>query len=196
MLSVGFSPDGNYIGLGGETPTLSGPYFTLLDHTTPGTVSLATTYNTSRVVRSLDFSLNGSYVATAHSDAPYFTLLNRPTASTLSLAATYTGVAQGNGTAFSPDGNYIVLLCAGASNQIALLDHTTPGSVSLSATYTTSSSAQKAKFTPSGNYIAVANQATGGAPQFTLLSHNAGSIALAASYVLAGNAIDVSISPV
>jgi hypothetical protein len=49
-----FSPDGNYIAVG-HTGT---PYFTLLDHTTPGSVSLAATYTLPNSGNGAAFSPN------------------------------------------------------------------------------------------------------------------------------------------
>ena len=43
------------------------PYFSLLDHTTPGTVSLATTYALINVGRGAAFSPSGDYIAVASS---------------------------------------------------------------------------------------------------------------------------------
>jgi WD40 repeat protein len=55
--SVAFSPDGNYIAVG--TASSAGkPQFILLDHTTPGSLSLATTYGITGTVESVYFSPN------------------------------------------------------------------------------------------------------------------------------------------
>ena len=79
------------------------PYFTLLNHTTPGTVSLAATYTLVSTGNGTAFSPFGDYIAVAHSSPPSFTLLNHTTPGTVSLAATYTLTGAGNGTAFSPN---------------------------------------------------------------------------------------------
>jgi hypothetical protein len=70
---------GSYIAVGHNG---SRPYFTLLDHTTPGTVSLATTYTLPGSAAGVAFSPLGDYIAwTAIS--PYFTLLNHTTPGTV-----------------------------------------------------------------------------------------------------------------
>lgn len=48
----GGGPTGSYIAVG----RTGAPYFTLLDHTTPGSVSLAATYTFSDEVRDTSFS--------------------------------------------------------------------------------------------------------------------------------------------
>jgi len=81
---------------------IGSPYFTLLDHTTPGSVSLAATYTLASNGLGTAFSPDGNYIAAAHSGSPYFTLLDHTTPGSVSLAATYTLPSTGYGTAFSP----------------------------------------------------------------------------------------------
>jgi WD40 repeat protein len=107
---VAFSPDGSYIAAAHST----NPGFTLLNHTTPGTISLAATYtiaggSPSGSSLSTAFSPDGNYIAVAHFFLPYFTLLNHTTPGTISLAATYTCSSTANGVAFSSSGSYIAL---------------------------------------------------------------------------------------
>jgi WD40 repeat protein len=111
------------------------PMFTLLDHTTPGSVSLAATYTTagSGSSNGVAFSPDGDYIAVVLSTSS-LTLLDHTTPGSVSLAATYSLAGTGYGVAFSPDGDYIAV-AHGSSPRFTLLDHTTPGSVSLAATY-------------------------------------------------------------
>lgn len=173
---------------------LNSPRFTLLDHTTPGSVSLAATYVLSGDAWDTAVSPDGNYIAATHSTAPYFTLLNHTTAGSVSLAATYTlAGTEGNRVAFSPNGNYIAATHVGAP-RFTLLNHTTPGSVSLAATYTLQNNGLGVAFSPDGNYIAVVNSIT--TPYFTLLNHTTpGSVSLATTYALGGQGNDVSFSP-
>jgi hypothetical protein len=90
---------GNYIAVA----HLDAPRFTLLDHTTPGSVSRAATYTLSGDGYGVAFSPDGDYIAVAHFTAPYFTLLDHTTPGSVSLAATYTLAGSGYGVAFSPN---------------------------------------------------------------------------------------------
>jgi hypothetical protein len=63
--------------------------FTLLNHTTPGTVTLAATYTLPAAGYGAEFTPDGDYIAVAHGSSPFFTLLNHTTPGTVSLAATY-----------------------------------------------------------------------------------------------------------
>ena len=77
--------------------------FTLLNHTTPGSVSRAATYTLAGIGRGTRFSPDGKYIAVAHDSSPRFTLLNHTTPGSVSLAATYTLAGTGYGTGFSPN---------------------------------------------------------------------------------------------
>jgi hypothetical protein len=66
------------------------PFFTLLNHTTPGTLTLAATYTLLDAGSGVAFSPLGDYIAAVHANAPRFTLLDHTTPGTVSLAATYT----------------------------------------------------------------------------------------------------------
>ena len=179
---------GNYIAVAHN----AAPFFTLLNHTTPGNVSLAATYTLPGLGYATDFSPDGKYIAVAHLVSPFFTLLNHTTPGSVSLAATYTLPGGGRGTSFSPDGKYITVVQA-ATPYFTLLNHTTPGSVSLAATYTLSGTGIGVRFSPDGKYIAVAHGTT---PFFTLLNHTtAGSVSLAATYTLASVGYATDFSP-
>ena len=78
------------------------PFFTLLDHTTPGSVSLAATYTLAVDGESVAFSPDGNYIAVGVAANPNFTLLDHTTPGSVSLAATYTLPSTGRGVAFSP----------------------------------------------------------------------------------------------
>jgi WD40 repeat protein len=190
--AVVFTPDGDYIAVG--TPSSSG-YIVLLNHTTPGSVSLAATYNVGSAnigVGAIDFSPDGNYLATTGIlggvSTIGFTLLNHTVAGSLSLAATYNlansgGVSFGNGTKFSPDGDYIVVT-GGVSPYVTLLNHTTPGSVSLATTYTASSTSFGCAYSVDGNYIAFGSISD---PHITILdSSTPGSLSLVTTYTLTG----------
>jgi WD40 repeat protein len=157
MASAGGDATGSYIAVGNVT-TGAGSFVTMLDHTTPGSLSYITTYTLSGNSTEVDFSPDGNYVAVSNRSSPFFALLSW-SGSTLSLAATYTLENIGLSCRFSPDGNYIA-----AGNQFSgdygftLLDHTTAGSLSLAATYALSFPwCNSVSWDPSGDYIAVAD---------------------------------------
>ena len=81
---------------------IGSPYFTLLDHTTPGSVSLAATYTLPTFSFGVSFSPDGNYIAVVNTGGPNFTLLDHTTPGSVSLAATYTFPGNGLSTAFSP----------------------------------------------------------------------------------------------
>lgn len=174
--SVDYSSDGNYLVIGQESSTQG---VVLLDSSTPGTLSLATTYAVSNgnsvggfITK---FSNDDNYVL-AHGNV-FFTLLDHTTPGTLTLAATYTRAAGCRGGDFSPNGDYICLSSSGGT-LITLLDHTTPGSVSLATTYTIYDDSYGVAFSPDNNYIAVCGKTT-----FTLLDHTTpGTLSLSATY--------------
>ena len=93
-------PSGRYIAV---VNTTSSPFFTLLDHTTPGAISLATTYTLPGNAYATPFSPDGNYIAVGHAGSPYFTLLDHTTPGAISLAATYTINNTGRGVSFSPN---------------------------------------------------------------------------------------------
>jgi WD40 repeat protein len=142
-----FSPDGNYIACN-QTPSVFGTLnaFVLLNHTTPGSLSLATTYALSNpdnsVAQGCSWSPDGAYIALGSwisGGTATLTLLSH-TAGTVSFAATYqTGYSSALGMAFSPDGNYIAASgttngTSGGTEAVVLLNHTA-GSLSLATTY-------------------------------------------------------------
>jgi len=185
---VSFSPDGDYIAVG----HLESPYFTLLDHTTTGQVTLADTYTLPESGHAVSFSPDGDYIAVAHFGAPYFTLLDHTIPGQVNLADTYTLPSTGWGVSFSPDGDYIAVGHS-TSPYFTLLDHTTPGQVTLADTYMLPGVGYSVPFSPDGNYIAVANF---GAPHFTLLDHTTpGQVTLADTYTLPATGRGVSFSP-
>jgi len=168
---------GSYIALIHSTS----PYFTLLDHTTPGSVSSAATFTLDgppTTFGALDFSPDGSYIAMGNKNA-YFTLLDHTTAGSVSLKSKSQSLTDDDPEAISvsPDGNYIAV---GHVTKVNLLNFSNPSSLSVAATYTFSGSANKVRdvaFSPDGKYIAVAHQSN---PRLTLLDHTtAGSLSLA-----------------
>jgi 6-phosphogluconolactonase (cycloisomerase 2 family) len=96
--TLAFSSDGNYLASVNNTS----PSFTLLNHTTPGTLTLATTYALAGEARGVSFTASGDYIAVAHATSPFFTLLDHTTPGSVSLAATYTLAGTGNAVAFNP----------------------------------------------------------------------------------------------
>jgi WD40 repeat protein len=140
--------------------TKTTPYFTLLDHTTPGTVTLATTYAIGAASRNVKFSPDGNYIAVANTG---ITLLSF-SAGSVSLATTY-NAGTGGGLSYTPDGNY---LASGTSSPgLTLLNSSTPGSLSLATTYS-SGSIDNAEFSSDGNYLAIS---TTGQTNLRLLNH-------------------------
>ena len=83
--SAGGGGDGSYIAA--VHGLFATPYFTLLDHTTPGTVSLSATYNLGTLGKGTDFSPSGDYIAAA-SEGAIVALLNHTTPGTVSISAT------------------------------------------------------------------------------------------------------------
>jgi WD40 repeat protein len=177
-------PSGSYIAITHN----SSPYFTLLDHTTPGAVSLATTYNLGSPGRSTVFTPDGDYIAVSYNSAPQLTLLDHTTPGSVLLASTYSlGSTQPNfGMAFSPDGTYLAVPTIGG-NSLTLLHYSAPGTVSLASTYSTQSpsfgptAVWLCAWSPNGEYLAVTNN--GSSATLTILSvSSAGSLTLASTY--------------
>lgn len=182
-------PTGSYIAVAHS----GSPYFTLLDHTTPGSLSRATAYNTGVERIAVAFSKSGDYIAAVGSSQlsapakPSFNLFDHTTPGSVSLAASYylSGTGTGYSVAFSENDNYIAVAHS-VSPYFTLLDHTTPGSVFLAATYTLFSTGDGVAFSKSGNYIAVGHQTSSpGSTSFVLLDHTTpGSVSLSATYSL------------
>jgi len=154
-----FSRDGDYIACScSGSANGDGPIqVALLDHTTPGTLSLATTYNlpatygppfVNSFIEDGDFSSNG-YLAAATwnsfddtTDTIPVTLLNHTTPGSLSFSATYgTDSFGARNIRFSPDDKYLATTVGNTSFifSLLLLNHTTPGSLSFATTYNASS---------------------------------------------------------
>ena len=149
---MSFSPDGNYVTTGEN----SNCRLTLLDHTTPGSVSLAATYITSTGVVSAKFSKDGSYIMVGQNDSFTHVLLDHTTPGSLSVAAAYTMTSTDTGSSFGPaifgldfssDDQYIAVGYANGF-RFMLLDHTTPGSISIATTYTMPSTVISVAFSP------------------------------------------------
>tara|TARA_R110001632_G_scaffold232357_1_gene372974 strand:- start:485 stop:1600 length:1116 start_codon:yes stop_codon:yes gene_type:complete len=197
-------PSGSYIALAHSTS----PYFTLLDHTTPGSVSEADTYTLNGIGRAVGFSPDGNYIGVANSNV-HFKILDHTTAGSVSLESTSQSLTSDNifEMAFSPNGTYIAV---GFLNKVSLLNYSNPSSVSNVATHTFSPSANTVRgldFSPDGNYLAVAHQGTsssaGSQVRFTLLDHtSAGSLSVSDTHSINAAAGDyfgpysVAFSPV
>lgn len=192
---VAVTPDGNYFAVAVFNPST----FTLLDHTTQGSISLATTYTLAGDGNGTDFSSDGDYIAVANGTSPFFTLLNHTTPGSVSLAATYTLSGIGNGCSFSPNDSYIAV-CHSTSPYFTLLNHSS-GSVSLATTYTlqgTPGGGNHTAWSPNGSYIACAHAGGGGlgpppGPGFTLLNHSSGSVSLADTYTVSAFSSNLSV---
>ena len=159
------------------------PFFTLLDHTTPGSLSLATTYALGSAARGVDFDPSGNYIAVSTTGQPQLTLLSH-SAGSVSLATTYTTVGNGgnyNSVRFNAAGNKIVLGHQSAP-YVTLLNHSS-GSVSLASTYDVGGITSGVAFSPTANYIGVSHNTD---PKFTLISYTSGgSMSLATTYAIA-----------
>ena len=190
-------PMGSYIALAHN----NSPYFTLLDHTTKGSVSSADTYTLNGAGESVDFSPEGEYIAVGNR-TQYFKLLDHSTAGSVSLTSSSQALSGDDifHISFSPNGTYVAV---GYLNKVNLLNYSNPSSVSNVATFTFTGSENKVRgvdFSPDGNYIAVAHQSL---PRFTLLDHTtAGSLSSADTYSIAAasgdyfGAYSVAFSPV
>lgn len=186
------------VGGGGATgsyiaASAGGSALYLFDHTTPGSLSIATTYGSSSANRAVcDWSPDGSYLVWGRSTSPEITLLSHSVGS-LTLSTTYAIGTEVLDVSFSPDGNYIA--CARNGGLVTLLNHTSPGSLSLAATYTIAAGGVGvlgSKFSPDGNYIAFGYTS----PTLVLLDHTTpGSLSLATTYALAGAGKDAEFSP-
>lgn len=137
--AVAFEPvTGDYIAAVNSANT---PRFILFDHTTPGSLTVGTTYAIGADPISVNWSPDGNYIAVAlrgyigAGNQPYINLLDHTTPGTISLAATYSLSNVATNARFSPDGNYIAVTWY-STPFFAILDHTTPGSLSLATTYT------------------------------------------------------------
>lgn len=189
-------PTGSYIALAHSTS----PYFTLLDHTTKGSVSSADTYTLNGAGQAVGFSPEGEYIAVGH-DNVYFKLLDHTTVGSVSLTSSTRIIGDNvDYLSFSPTDTYIAV---GEKNRVHLIDYSNPSSVSKVATFTftgTENTVRGVDFSPDGNYIAVAHQST---PRFTLLDHTtAGSLSSADTYSITAasgdyfGAYSVAFSPV
>jgi dipeptidyl aminopeptidase/acylaminoacyl peptidase len=137
--AVAFEPvTGNYIAAVNSANT---PRFILFDHTTPGSLTIGTTYAIGASPISVNWSPDGDYIAVAlrgfigAGSQPYINLLDHTTPGAISLAATYSLSDVATNARFSPDGKYIAVTWY-STPYFAILDHTTPGSLSLATTYT------------------------------------------------------------
>lgn len=177
--AAGGGVGGSYLLYGTGSSTVG-----LLDHTTPGTLTFATSYtNAGTSILCAKFSPDGGYVATGNGNNGIITLLNRPTPSTFSFAATYTANAALDGgqlsISWSPDSNYIATARQNATG-ITLLNHTTPGSLSLASTYA-AFTLSNVDFSPDGSYL-ITGYGDINAGLVTLYNHSAGSLTLATTY--------------
>lgn len=176
--AAGGGVGGSYLLVAGNSSTLL-----LLDHTTPGTLTYATSYTTAGTnAIGCRFSPDGNYAVTGNGSNGVFTLLNRPTPSTLSLATTYTlasSLSSGGQLSISwtPDNDYICVL---TGSNITVLNHTTPGSLSLASTY--AAFTDSVDFNYDASYLIASG---GGAPNYTmtLFSFSAGTLTFSATYV-------------
>lgn len=174
-----FSPDNNYILASGFTT------FTLLDHTTPGSLSLATTYVTGQINFGGAFSPDGNYIALAGSSS-VVTLLDHTTPGSVSLAATYSLYGEPRAVTFNHNGDYLAI---GARWRLTLLNHTTPGTLSLATTYNAGTQyIYGLGYTPDGNYLA----ATFTTPLRLFNTSTPGSLSLVTTYTLSGTATQQS----
>jgi len=135
VYTVAFSPDGNYIAVGsGYNSGTASATFTLLDHTTAGSLSLADTYTFPDAINSVDFSPDGNYIAVGFNAATSgVTLLDHTTPGSVSFATSY-ATPDGAAVKFSPTGDYLAV-GENRNDDLILLDHTTPGSLSFSSSY-------------------------------------------------------------
>jgi len=203
---VSFHPSGDYIafGLGRAENTPSGTaytgYFVLLDHTTPGTLTTADTYETypgalndsTRQSNDVSFAPSGDYVIYSGDSTPEFILMNVSTPGSVSVAATYNG-ASAAGVAFTKTSDDYIALARGAtsSSNVTIMDHTTPGTMSVATTYTTSGTVNDVDFSSDDAFVCAVGDSS---PYLTLLSFSGGSLTLAATYVLSGSGRGVAFS--
>lgn len=180
---VGWSPDGQYLACA-HIAQASGFNFTLLDHTTPGQLTLAATYAVGSQ-QGVAFAPNGQFILTSGGVA---TLLDASTPGAVAFLDSYD--VSGNGTAVSwtPDSNYVAVM--NTSGGVTLL-HRDGGSLVLADTY--AAGALRLKFSPNGAYLACVNSGT--SPQFFLLHHSNGQLTFSDSYVLAGSGLACDWSP-
>lgn len=202
--STDFSSDGDYIVVGGSAPGGGNPQIFLLNHTTPGSLSLSTTYTVGNSnAFNCVFSPDDTYIACSilrdsGGANVSFVLLNHSTPGSLSLATTYATSNPGGsaiyGCSWSPNGSYIAtggfVTVSGQNICIVTLLSHTAGTVSLAATYQVGDSAsgngsQYTEFSPDGKYIAANGRTSGGNTGNTavvLLNHSAGVLSLATTY--------------
>lgn len=141
---VDFSADGDYLLVANGNA-----YFTLLDHTTPGTLSLADSLS-ANARYAARFNPDNTYVVGGGYGSGNIVLAEVTAAGDLAASISDSYTTGGNfvrDVCFSPDGQYI-LAASISTSEVLLLDHTTPGSLSLSSSYNTGSAVYTAVFSP------------------------------------------------
>jgi len=189
----GGQESGNYIAVAHEGSV------TLLDHTTPGSLTfsdnITSGFTGGAHPRSVQFSPDGNYIAVTQVSNGGFQLLDHTTPGSLSTSSSYTLSNNGNGVSYGPNGDYIAVghVADGSGTFNFTLLNASSGSVSFSDSYVLGSSTSSpargsgVSFSPDGNYIAAGSFSFNSSPDFTLLSRSGGSVSFSDSFSGVGN---------
>ena len=129
-MSVSFTPDDNYVAFG------DGNNVTLLNHTTPGSLSFSASYNLGATCQGISFDETGSYLgATRKSGTSGFTLLRHTTPGSLSRVTGYNLPNDGADVSFSKDGAYVAVAYNKGfeTHSLTLFSRPSPSSISYAA---------------------------------------------------------------
>lgn len=167
--------------------------FILLEHTTPGSLSLSDSEPISGLSgRATTMSHSGTYVAATADNVVYLMSISEGLVTIEdSYTITVPDFEARVAIDFGPNDDYLVV--GDEDGKVTLLDHTTPGTLILADSLTVEGNVKSVGFSHSGNYIAVGHTLS---PGFTLLDHTTlGTITVAATYTLAGGSRGVGFSP-
>jgi WD40 repeat protein len=177
QLCIDFSPDGNYVAVGGADN------WSILDHTTPGSLTFESNVNigASRNVRSISYSPDGDYIGiTTSSTALFLAIYDVSNPASPSQVATYSLANPNNFSDWSPTGDYFAAI---RGPDVTLLNVSNPASPSLAATYSTltgSGAAYAIDYSLDGNYLIINY---GNVPATVIFDMSTpGSITLSATY--------------
>lgn len=176
QLCIDFSPDGNYVAVGGADN------WSILDHTTPGSLTFESNQSVgaSRNVRSISYSPDGDYIGiTTSSTSLYLAIYDVSNPASPSQVATYSLANPNNFSDWSPTANYFAAIYG---PDLTLLNVSNPASPSLATTYTLAGSgaAYSIDYSLDGNYLIINY---GSSPQTQIFDMSTpGSITLSATY--------------
>ena len=147
----------NYSGASGSTPSVF-----LLDHTTPGTLSIAGSASlvyTTGPTYSLDWSPDGNYVIQG---ADTSARLYSASGGSISLSSTYSAPGEKLRASFYQDGGNGDWIAVGQenSNRFTILDHQVPGTIAFERAPSMTRTGTATAWSPDGNWIGFGRAST------------------------------------